>query len=114
MGKLCSVIHCPNSTGKTKGKKVSYHQFPSDLYYRKERIDSIKRNGGFRKTFTGLINDNVYVCSDHFSPDCYEPGKTRLKSGCPAPSCFNSPLTNSNTIPQQSTCAILLPAAQIG
>ena len=59
----CCVPECTNYSAKTKG--VSYHRIPKDVKLRESWIERL-----------GRLNlpalENCYVCSVHFTEDCFE------------------------------------------
>ena len=60
----CIVPFCTNSYRKTKGTKISYHRLPvgplRSIWLRNIRRKNLRSKG------------HSFVCSEHFSPDCYE------------------------------------------
>jgi len=62
----CSVPGCTNYSEKTKkaGSTVSYHQLPLD--------DANEGMAGEDKRVEMPPLENFYVCSEHFSPECFE------------------------------------------
>ena len=60
----CMVPFCTNGYRKTKGTKISYHRLPvgplRNIWLRNIRRENPRSQG------------HSFVCSEHFSPDCYE------------------------------------------
>lgn len=61
----CMVPSCTNCSKKTKGSDISYHRLPNDQQMRRTWLRRIRR--------MNLPKANsCYVCSAHFTPDCFE------------------------------------------
>ena len=59
------VPGCTNCSKKTKGSDISYHRLPNDQHIRRAWLGRVRREN--------LPNANsCYVCSVHFTPDCFE------------------------------------------
>lgn len=59
----CMAFGCANDSRKTKS--ISYHRLPSDPGRRKIWLAKISREAP-------VISKNSVVCSEHFTPDCFE------------------------------------------
>eukprot|EP00794_Sanderia_malayensis_P014700 gene14700-16226_t len=58
-----AAYNCFNNS--SRHKKVTFHRFPKDNNLRKKWIANLK--------LTNFVcNKNKRLCSDHFSPECYE------------------------------------------
>lgn len=68
----CMVPGCTNHSRKTK--LISYHRVPIDKQLQKAWIERIQRDDPC-KPF------NSYVCSEHFTPDCFEENLREVVSG---------------------------------
>ena len=67
MPKPCVAANCKNTTDNNKD--VSFHKFPKDEKQQAEWIRQVKRT---RAQWDGPTSDFTFVCSDHFTEDCYE------------------------------------------
>ncbi|CAH1270427.1 ZNF358 [Branchiostoma lanceolatum] len=82
----CVVRYCKNYHGSTRGKEeVSYHRFPQDERRFHEWLIAVEPHLKPTTTIekirekTAKKNHGVFVCSDHFSPDCcYDNPKAKL------------------------------------
>ena len=103
----CMAVGCNNDARRTKGKGISYHSLPKNEQLRKEWLAKINR-------VNPTISKNSFVCSDHFTPECFETNlkaqltgvrmKTKLKAGAvptvftyrppPKKPCFSTQLRN--------------------
>ena len=70
MPKHCVAANCKNSSDN-KDVSVSFHKFPKNGEQRAEWIRQVKRT---RAQWDGPTSDYTYVCSKHFTEDCYERG----------------------------------------
>ena len=61
----CFAVDCRNDSNKTKG--ISYHRFPKDPTLCKEWLAKISRKNG-----NILLTKDSVVCSEHFTPDCFQ------------------------------------------
>jgi len=61
----CCVPQCTNYSSKTKGQGISYHRIPTDPELQRSWIARIRR-----QNLPAL--KNCYVCSAHFTSDCFE------------------------------------------
>ena len=59
----CAAFDCNNDSRKTTG--ISYHCFPKDPSLREQWLAKISRADL-------VISKNTRLCSEHFTPDCYE------------------------------------------
>ena len=61
----CTVPLCTNGSRKTKETGISYHRLPNgpltSVWLRNLRRENPRERA------------NAYVCSAHFTPDCFEP-----------------------------------------
>lgn len=94
----CTVPLCTNGSRKTKGTDITYHRLPNgpmkSVWLRNLRRDNPRERG------------NTYVCSAHFTPDCFEPAteiipgfkkrKTLKPSATPTIFAFPTKLINGN------------------
>ena len=80
---------CTNCSKKTKGSDISYHRLPNDQNIRRAWLGRVRRENLPKA-------NSCYVCSVHFTPDCFEgslkelfgmKGKKALKPGS-VPSIF--------------------------
>ncbi|XP_033214389.1 THAP domain-containing protein 2-like isoform X2 [Belonocnema kinseyi] len=66
MGVQCAVPHCKNASlrhaNNENKKRISYHMFPKDEFYKEEWISKCRRS-------TPYNYDNAYMCSEHFAND---------------------------------------------
>lgn len=60
----CMVPNCTNGSRKTKGSDVSYHRLPNDPTMQKIWLARVRRDNIPKP-------NSCYVCSDHFTPDCF-------------------------------------------
>jgi hypothetical protein len=83
------VPGCTNCSKKTKGSDISYHRLPNDQQMRRTWLRRIRRENVPKA-------NSCYVCSTHFTPDCFESslkelfgmkGRNSLKPGS-VPSIF--------------------------
>ena len=73
MGKTCAAVNCTNRSEKSRG--VSFHAFPNKVKDEAElkRYNAwVKQVQRTRAEWNGPTSSYTYVCSDHFTPDCYE------------------------------------------
>ena len=72
MGKTCVAANCTNRSDTEKD--VSFHVFPAG----KSKISEARRAQWIRQVqrtracWKGPTSIHTFVCSDHFTPDCYE------------------------------------------
>ena len=61
----CGAPNCTNRSDADNGKDKTYHILPAESRgdLRKKWLAKIKRQ---------KIPKNLYICSDHFEPECYE------------------------------------------
>ncbi|CAN7947862.1 unnamed protein product [Ixodes pacificus] len=59
----CCAVGCNNTTEKRSN--VTFHSFPTDKSTRKKWVLAVRRE-------RWLPSKNSRICSDHFSPDCYD------------------------------------------
>ena len=81
----CSVPLCKNYSQKTKGTRISYHRLPNGPL-KSVWLRNIRRENPRPRAHT-------FVCSTHFTEDCFQPGveiipgfkkaKTLLSSAIP-------------------------------
>ena len=80
---------CTNCSKKTKGSDISYHRLPNDQQMRRTWLRRVHHDNLPKA-------NSCYVCSAHFTPDCFEgslkelfgmKGKKALKPGS-VPSIF--------------------------
>lgn len=67
----CMVLECSNHSRKGN---VSFHRVPADSKLRKIWLDVIPRRNPCSPSYS-------YVCSDHFSSDCFEVSFKRELTG---------------------------------
>lgn len=70
MGRYCVAANCTNTSSKSKG--ISFHKFPNpekDTKRFKEWVQQVQRT---RAQWKGPTSIHTFVCSEHFSPDCFE------------------------------------------
>ncbi len=63
----CMVLKCKNGWRKTKGSGITYHRVPSGSL-KHTWLQNIKQENLCKL-------DNSFVCSVHFTPDCFIPAK---------------------------------------
>ena len=61
----CMVPGCTNCSKKTKGSDISYHRLPNDQHIRRAWLGRVRRENLPKA-------NSCYVCSVHFTPDCFE------------------------------------------
>ena len=61
----CMVPGCTNCSKKTKGSDISYHRLPNDQQMRRTWLRRVRRDNLPKA-------NSCYVCSVHFTPDCFE------------------------------------------
>ena len=61
----CGAPNCTNRSNEENGKNKTFHKLPAESRknIRKEWLVKIKRQH---------VPKHLYVCSDHFEPECYE------------------------------------------
>ena len=66
---LCSIPGCSNRSDKDPEKRLSFHNLPfRNKKLAKKWLDQLRRDSRF---MTKKL-ENVYVCNEHFTEDCYE------------------------------------------
>ena len=86
----CMVPLCTNGWRKTKGTDISYHRLPTgslkNIWLRNVRRENPRKSG------------NSFVCSEHFTPDSFEPAieicgfkKARTLKPSAVPTLFSFP-----------------------
>ena len=61
----CTVPGCTNCSKKTKGSDIWYHRLPNDQHIRRAWLGRVRRENLPKA-------NSCYVCSVHFTPDCFE------------------------------------------
>ena len=61
----CTVPLCTNGSPKTKGSDISYHRLPNGPL-KSVWLRNIRRENPRQRV-------NTFVCSAHFTPDCFQP-----------------------------------------
>ena len=65
----CSAPGCSNRSDKDPEKRLSFHNLPfRNKKFAKKWLDQLRRDSRF---MTKKL-ENVYVCNEHFTEDCYE------------------------------------------
>ena len=65
----CSAPGCSNRSNKDPEKRLSFHRLPyRNKKLAKKWLEQIRRAERFMTTKL----ENVYVCSNHFTEDCFE------------------------------------------
>ena len=65
----CSAPGCSNRSDKDKEKRLSFHNLPfKNKKLSRKWLDQLRRDERFMPNKL----ENVYVCSEHFTEDCYE------------------------------------------
>ena len=80
------VPGCTNNSRKTTG--ISYHRLPTDKRLRQAWMARVRRENP-------LNIDNCFVCSAHFTPDCFE----EIKPSALLPGYRSRPRLKPNSIP---------------
>lgn len=85
----CSAPGCTNRSEKSKERGITFHNLPvKNSKLAKTWLDQLRRD----ERFMPKKRENVYVCSEHFTEDCFETNfqfefvggtsrKRRLKKG---------------------------------
>lgn len=60
---FCAAVGCSNSSKNCTGKGISFFSLPREKSIRNAWIAAIKRT---------KLPKNVYVCSEHFTDECFE------------------------------------------
>ena len=69
----CAVPGCPTGSGHYRGEHYALHPFPKNDSVKKQWIENINR-----PNCVPSEHKRFYVCSKHFSPDCYLTGEENV------------------------------------
>ena len=69
----CAVPGCPTGSGHYRGEHYALHPFPKNDSVKKQWIEKINR-----PNCVPSEHKRFYVCSKHFSPDCYLTGEENV------------------------------------
>ena len=84
MVRYCAISQC-HSTSKDR-PRLSFHELPSNWERRSLWIESITNNAGHNRE----LRDYSFICSLHFTVDCFRPGKKKTLTASAVPTVFET------------------------
>ena len=82
MVRYCAISYCRSSSKNSP--RLSFHEFPSNWDRRNLWIESITNNAGQSRE----LRDYSFVCSLHFTVDCFREGKKNALNLTAIPTIF--------------------------